>query len=164
MPPRVQLRAPGALADRAAAVLGLAGVAVTDDAAVGLLLSAGPPDPSVSDDWLVSAVPHLAVSVSTARVRLGPFVVPGGPACLRCLAVTAEEDGYGDHPAPCDGEPDAASVGLASTLAARELRVWAAGRRPATWSATVTVEPDLATYHRRWPRHPRCGCDWGEAV
>ncbi|MEO6512235.1 MAG: hypothetical protein ABIO16_14650, partial [Nocardioides sp.] len=66
------------------------------------------------------------------------------------------EDG---EPAPAPYDPLLAHA--AAALAVRDLTSYAEGDRPATWSATVTLTPDLALPQRHWARHPHCGCSWG---
>jgi hypothetical protein len=114
--------------------------------------------------------PHLLVSNLDARVRLGPFVVPGMTACLRCVdahrcdvdpghALVVEQ-----HP-PQPGEPcDPALMHLALAWAVRDLLTYVEGELPATWSATVGLAADLAVQRQAWTRHPRCGCSWGEGL
>ena len=53
----------------------------------------------------------------------------------------------------CKGEDRAA-------LLAHDVRRWAGGHEPATWSATLRVEASLAVSRREWLRHPQCGCAW----
>jgi hypothetical protein len=50
---------------------------------------------------------------------------------------------------------------LACAWAARELVSFAEGRRPATASTTVRLDPHLTALEtQQWPRHPACGCAW----
>ena len=134
-----------------------------------LLISLGEPRRSRVDRLVRDDRTHLLVALLPDRARLGPLVVPGATACLRCLdAHLAEHDprrglvleqleDRDDPPAPCD--PVLAQAAVA--LAARELTTYAEGDRPATWSATLTLGADLALPRRAWPRHPHCGCSWG---
>ncbi|NUR06735.1 MAG: hypothetical protein HOQ45_06990, partial [Nocardioidaceae bacterium] len=65
--------------------------------------------------------------------------------------------GAGTRPEPVD--PLLAALALA--WAARDLATYVDGRRPATWSATVTLQPDLSEIETRsWLRHPGCCCTW----
>ena len=112
--------------------------------------------------------PHLLVALLPDRVRLGPFVVPGVTACLRCVdAHLGEQDPRralvleqleDAEPAPTPYDPVLAHAALA--LAVRELTSYAEGDRPATWSATLTLAADLALPRQAWTRHPHCGCAW----
>ncbi|NYG55262.1 hypothetical protein [Nocardioides perillae] len=132
--------------------------------------------PEAADDLLRTATPHLHV-VATPRggARVGPFTAPGESACVRCLsAARADQDPAaplvdlqlsraratvrGDTVAPAPGDPTLVAVALG--LAAADLLRWVDGRRPQTWSATVEVDDRLDLTPRRWPLHPRCGCDW----
>lgn len=169
---RVAVVAPEPWHTSAADGLAAAGLTVAVDGelpTVTLLVSSGEPARSHVDVLVRDDRAHLLVTLLPDRARLGPFVVPGATACLRCLdAHLAEADPrrglvleqLEDHPgrpAPCD--PVLAHAALA--LAAREVASYAEGDRPATWSATLALTTDLALPQRSWPRHPHCGCSWG---
>ena len=136
---------------------------------VTLLVSVGEPPRSHVDRLVREDHPHLLLALDAGRARLGPFVVPGVTACLRCLdahlgerdprrALVLEQlEDAGGPPGPYD--PVLAHA--AAALAVRDLTSYAEGERPATWSSTITVGADLALPHRTWPRHPHCGCSWG---
>jgi hypothetical protein len=179
--------APTRLASRAACQVGVAapepwrstladwlthaGLVVADDGArptVSVLVSRGEPARSQVDDLARDDRPHLLVVLLADRVQLGPFVVPGVTACLRCLdahhgerdprraVVLAQLEDVDPTATPYD--PVLAHAGAA--LAVRELTTYAEGDRPATWSATLTLSGELALPHRTWTRHPHCGCSW----
>jgi hypothetical protein len=134
---------------------------------VSLQIGAGEPPRSRTDVLVRDDRPHLVVSLYADRARLGPFVVPGSTACLRCVdAHLAERDprralileqleGTTTSP-PID--PVLAEAAVA--LAVRELVTYAEGDRPTTWSATLTLGADLGQPPRSWSRHPHCGCSW----
>ncbi|HEY7360274.1 MAG TPA: thiamine biosynthesis protein ThiF, partial [Streptosporangiaceae bacterium] len=114
-------------------------------------------------------VPHLAAAASEAIGVVGPLVLPGRTACLRCLDLTrAERDpawplilaqltgGAADPPA-CDTVLAAA---VATQAAAHAL---AFVDRPASASAVTNgtlelVLPDWQWRRRTWAQHDRCGC------
>jgi hypothetical protein len=114
-------------------------------------------------------VPHLAAAASEAIGVVGPLVLPGRTACLRCLDLTrAERDpawplilaqltrGGADPPA-CDTVLAAA---VATQAAAQAL---AFVDRPAAASAVTNgtlelVLPDWQWRRRTWAQHDRCGC------
>jgi hypothetical protein len=123
-----------------------------------------PDDCAPADRWVVDSRPHLTVVAVPRGVRIGPFVVPGLTACLRCVRAGSDAAGEPRPPgvdlAPGPGV-DAALLALALGWAARDTRTWLGDGTPSTWSATVTVGVDLSPRVRRWPRHPHCGCSWG---
>jgi len=141
-----------------------------------VLVGVGEVPRELLDEWIREARPHLVVRLVEGRAVVGPFVLPGRTACLRCLdAYCSEEDPAwplvveqyaratrGDR---ADGIPepvDAALAAVAVGWAARDLAAYAEGAEPTTWSTTVTLAADLATVEtRRWPPHPHCGCAWG---
>ena len=134
-----------------------------------LLVTVGEPRRSLVDTMVSDDHPHLLLNLGPRGARLGPFVVPGVTACLRCLdahlgeqdprrALVLEQLEDSDAtPAPYD--PVLAHA--ATALAVRDLTSYAEGDRPATWSATITVGADLALPRHAWTRHPHCGCSWG---
>ena len=114
-------------------------------------------------------VPHLAAAASEAIGVVGPLVLPGRTACLRCLDLTrAERDpawplilaqltGGGTDPPACDTVLAAA---VATQAAAQAL---AFVDRPASASAVTNgtlelVLPDWQWRRRSWAQHDRCGC------
>jgi hypothetical protein len=114
-------------------------------------------------------VPHLAAAASEAIGVVGPLVLPGGTACLRCLDLTrAERDpawplilaqltGGGADPPACD---TVLAVAVAAQAAAQAL---AFIDRPVSVSAVINgtlelVLPDWRWRRRTWMPHDRCGC------
>jgi hypothetical protein len=114
-------------------------------------------------------VPHLAAAASEAIGVVGPLVLPGRTACLRCLDLTrAERDpawplilaqltGGGADPPACDTVLAAA----VATQAAAQALVFV--DRPVSASAVTNgtlelVLPDWQWRRRSWAQHDRCGC------
>jgi hypothetical protein len=143
------------------------------DQAVLLLLGVGEPERSRLDAAVRAGRPHLVVAAVQGRVRIGPFVVPGVTACLRCLdahlteadprrALVVEQQGEGPEPV------DPVLATLAVACAVRELITWAEGGRPSTWSATrlagAGADEPLVGDVERWVPHPHCGCSWGNQL
>ncbi|WP_159083585.1 hypothetical protein [Nocardioides terrigena] len=127
-----------------------------------------PDDCCRADPWVVDSRPHLTVAAVPDAVRVGPFVVPGLTACLRCVRAWRDGPTPSDRPVatPLAAGPgvDAGLLALALGWAARDVATWVGGGTPSTWSSTVTVGTDLRPDARSWQRHPHCGCSWGEAV
>jgi hypothetical protein len=160
--------------ERFTELLRAAAVHTGDDLVV--LLRGTEPDRSEVDALVRRDVPHVFLVAVDGTLRLGPFVQPGRTACLRCVdAHHTERDPrralvvqqYAEHPEPRDGLPEplhADLLQLALGYLARDVTNWVDGRRPATWSATVRVDPTLALPLTPWPRHPGCGCSWAPAL
>jgi bacteriocin biosynthesis cyclodehydratase domain-containing protein len=142
---------------------------------VAAVVGIGEPDRSVLDCFVGDGTPHLLVRMTEGRAVVGPFVVPTKTACLRCIDAHCTDSDpawpllvaqYASAAASDrrDGatEPvDPLLATLALSWAARDLATYAEGGRPSTWSATVTLEPDLHALETRcWLRHPGCGCSW----
>jgi hypothetical protein len=114
-------------------------------------------------------VPHLAAAASEAIGVVGPLVLPGRTACLRCLdlaraerdpawpLILAQLSGGGADPPACDTVLAAA---VATQAAAHAL---AFVDRPASASAVTNgtlelVLPDWQWRRRTWAQHDRCEC------
>lgn len=164
-------------AARAAGLLANAGLrpAGPDEAPTAwLVVCAGEPARGRLDELVREGAPHLVVTSREARIELGPFVLPGRTACLRCVdAHRAERDPRrhlvveqvawavaGGAPEPRDD----VLWSLALSWAARDLLRFVEGDRPSTWSATVEIGPCEAPRPHPWRRHPHCGCSWDEGL
>jgi bacteriocin biosynthesis cyclodehydratase domain-containing protein len=149
-------------------------VGSADRPTVVLVLSVGEVDRAELDPLVRTGTPHLLVRLVEGTVVVGPFVVPGRTACLRCIDAHRSLDDptvattVALHAAARadrrDGvaEPvDTALATLALAWAVRDLVTQAEGGRPSTWSSTVQVAPALAALTQtEWLRHPACGCSW----
>lgn len=154
-------------------LLGESGVQTTSGpaatATVVVTIGAEPRRDAV-DELMRADRPHLLLASVAGRLRVGPFVVPGLTACLRCLDEHATDRDprhplvVEQHLAPDRTDlPSQADLQLALAWTARDVVSLIHGDRPTTWSATVDVlAGGPAT--QRWRRHPRCGCAWGDAL
>ncbi|NUU18278.1 thiamine biosynthesis protein ThiF [Cellulomonas humilata] len=122
-------------------------------------------DPARGPALVSGATPHLGVVVREADTVVGPLVVPGKGACLRCLDLH-RTDADGSWPSlvaqlstgATPGEPAVtaavcAGIGAAAVLAHLDGLV---GLGPG-----VTYEvslPDAVPRRRAWAVHPECGC------
>jgi bacteriocin biosynthesis cyclodehydratase domain-containing protein len=114
-------------------------------------------------------IPHLAASAGEAIGVLGPLVVPGTSACLRCLDLTrsdrdpawplilAQLASRAAEPPACDAVLGAAVAAhaAAQALAFIDRGIWAVAVAGGTLELVL---PDWQWKRRSWPRHPRCGC------
>lgn len=138
---------------------------------VRLLVSTGAePRRDRLDESMRADRPHLLVTEVSGRIRLGPCVVPGLTACLRCLDAH-HTDRDPRHPLVVEQhvEPDPADRApeperqLALAWAVRDLVALVDGERPWTWSATIEIRA-TGPVRQEWTRHPRCGCAWGDQL
>lgn len=171
-PAPVALEAP--TEHRAAAVRALtdAGLTVADGPSpLTLVVHVGAePRRDALDPLVRSDDPHLLLTSVAGRVRLGPLVVPGATACLRCVD-EHHTDRDPRHPLVVhhhvdrdpDDRPPPGDLALGLAWAARDARLYLTGGAPTTWSATVELTDD-GPVTRPWRRHPRCGCAWAEAL
>jgi bacteriocin biosynthesis cyclodehydratase domain-containing protein len=115
------------------------------------------------------AVPHLAAAASEAIGVVGPLVLPGRSACLRCLDLTrAEHDPAwplilaqlasltAADPLACD---TVLATMVAAQAAAQALAFVDQGAAAAVTNGTLElVLPGWQWRRRTWPPHPRCDC------
>jgi hypothetical protein len=139
-----------------------------------VVLSGGEPDRDRLDPLVRHQVPHLVVRLVDGGALLGPFVVPGETACLRCIdahesvrdpdhvAVTtryAQASALPRGDGVPDLDPTLASIALA--WAVRDVTTHLDGHEPSTWSRTLHLRSDPTRREEQvWSRHPHCGCSW----
>jgi len=131
-------------------------------------------DPTRGDRLLAADLPHLSVVVRETSVVIGPLVVPGRSACLRCLDLHRTERDpqwplvLAQLLAPADRrvphEETALAQVAAGVTALQVLGHLDGHGAPACVGATLEVElPDGLACRRPWPAHPSCGCCWPPA-
>jgi hypothetical protein len=134
-----------------------------------LAVLAGPHDPELASALVRERVPHLAASASEAIGVVGPLVVPGRSACLRCLdlaradrdpawpLILAQLAGREPHPAACD----ATLATAVAAQAASQALAFVDRATPASAVVNGTLElvlPDWQWRRRTWPPHHKCSC------
>lgn len=163
----VAIDAPPLLTAALTPLLGSAGL-THDAAAEVVLVAAETPVPRDRGDPLVrSGRAHLVVEGAPDGWTVGPFVVPGVTACLRCVdAHLGEADPRRgvvlEQLARLPGSTDPLGRAQALAWAVADLRSWLGGTAPGTWSASYTLGGG-APRRREWLRHPHCGCAWDVA-
>jgi bacteriocin biosynthesis cyclodehydratase domain-containing protein len=148
--------------------------ATTAAALPDLAVLTGPRSPELQEALMGEQVPHLAVSASEAIGVVGPLVIPGRSACLRCLDLArADRDPAwplilaqlaGRHPDPlgCDA-PLAAAVAAQAAFQALALIDRACVAGAVTNGTLELVLPEWQWRRRTWLPHPRCSCGAGQA-
>jgi len=117
------------------------------------------------------AVPHLAASASEAIGVVGPLVLPGRSACLRCLDLARTErdpawplilaqlaSQAATDPLGCD---TVLATMVAAQAAAQALAFLDQGAEAAAAVTNGTLElvlPGWQWRRRTWQPHPQCGC------
>jgi hypothetical protein len=129
----------------------------------------GIPDPELAARLMRERIPHLAVSASEAIGVVGPLVLPGRSACLRCLDL-ARTDRDPAWPlilaqlASRQADPPACDAALAAAVAAHaSAQALAFIDRPAqagpvTNGTLELVLPAWQWRRRTWPPHLDCAC------
>jgi len=177
----VRVMAPEPFDAQATRLLELAGVPtgvpVDRPPYAALVIAFGEVSRDVVDQLAQDGTPHLVVRLGERAIEVGPFVVPGVTACLRCVdAHLSDEDPrrglvvqqYADAPSRrSDGVPHPVDAALATMVigaAVRDLVGYVDDERPVTWSTTVRLGPGGRERRTPWRRHPHCGCAWGVAA
>jgi hypothetical protein len=153
-----------------------------------VLVEHGAADARRAETFSSEDIPLLSVVVREASAVVGPLVLPGHSACLRCLdlhrtdldaawpvvmaQLTEHRD---DRPGvPERHAEETVSAGLVASLAALQVLHHLDGLptvgghddapavgTPATVGATLTVQlPDGLTTLQDWQPHTECGCRW----
>jgi bacteriocin biosynthesis cyclodehydratase domain-containing protein len=162
----------GLVADEIRRLLPRARVSVAETGAhAGLLVIAGDtePDRSRADDALHTGLPHLWASIRDCIGLVGPFVIPGDTACLRCAdAARTDLDpawptlvDQAAHRAPVVPAVDEPLATAVAALAVHDVAVWASGLGPQTLGAVVEIPYGFGPVQRlAIGLHPQCGCGW----
>jgi bacteriocin biosynthesis cyclodehydratase domain-containing protein len=126
------------------------------------------PEPVLLAALQAAGTAHLPVRLRDGAGVVGPLVLPGRTACLRCLELhrRAREPAWPGVAAQLVGRSGrgdpacalaTAALGTAQALAALDGLAGEGG--PVLLDATLEVEPRAGTLLRRpWPAHPDCGC------
>ena len=165
-------QARAARAGRARAGRGQAGRGQPGQAPVtrpDLVVLVGVTDPELAARLMRERIPHLAASPSEAIGVVGPLVLPGRSACLRCLdlartdrdpawpLILAQLAGRQPDPPACDASLAAA---VAAQAAAQALAFTDRPDQPGpvTNGTLELVLPGWQWRRRTWPPHPDCTC------
>jgi hypothetical protein len=134
-----------------------------------LAIMVGRHPPELRASLMQDRVPHLAVSADEAIGIVGPLVIPGSTACLRCLDLTrtdldpawplilAQLTGREPGPLACDA-PLAAAVAAQAAAQALAFIDRAVAAAAVTNGTLELVLPGWQWRRRSWPRHRDCSC------
>lgn len=107
-------------------------------------------------------IPHLPVAWEGAAVTVGPLVVPGTTACLRCVDLHRTDDGRASHrtvAAQHGRHAEETVLALAAAgAAARAVTALVDGRGVGVATTEQFASAAAAPHVERWPPHPACGC------
>jgi hypothetical protein len=169
---RVYVEGSGRVADEVRALVVAEGLTSADsaDEATALVLAADQePSRHSADEALRRGVPYLCVGIRELVGLVGPFVVPGRTACLRCVDLSRA------HTDPCwrtlveaiEAKPTVEpcrTPSLVATIAGyavQEVVTWASGAIPVSCDNVVEFPLGLGLVQTVcYPVHPQCGCGW----
>lgn len=106
---------------------------------------------------------HLPITASPTSASVGPIVMPGRTACLRCLALhqrDADPDGRRATDAAPDHASDPVLAMVAVTAAVAMLRQWIDAPETVMGRRIDFQIPDLRPREKQVHAHPGCGCLW----
>jgi bacteriocin biosynthesis cyclodehydratase domain-containing protein len=125
--------------------------------------------PLLQAELMRDQIPHLVVSASEAIGIVGPLVMPGRTACLRCLdllradhdpawpLILAQLADRPPGPLACDA-PLAAAVAAQATSQVLAVIDGAPSAVAVTNGTLELVLPGWQWRRRTWPPHPECSC------
>jgi len=126
------------------------------------------PDPRRHREFLLKGVPQLVVRLMDGIGLVGPLVLPGRTACLRCLDLhrAARDPSWPTVAAGLSGQVGTASpatVQATAALAAEQAMIavepMTSAEPPPTLDAVLELDTRRGTARRRqWAPHPECGC------
>jgi bacteriocin biosynthesis cyclodehydratase domain-containing protein len=134
---------------------------------LAVLADAAAPDPARVVALHRARIAHLVVRLRDGDGVVGPLVLPGATACLRCADLHRRD---ADPRWPllaaqlAAQEPPASGATvtclLTAVTAAVQVLAWLDGSAaPVTLDATLELSPpDPVPRRRRWAVHPACGC------
>jgi hypothetical protein len=123
-------------------------------------------DRGVTDHLLRTDQPHLLVRSAGTSVTVGPLVLPGRSACLRCCDLARRDaDPAWPRLLPQLTRLRQPSSGVltawAAAVAAAQVLAHLCGAVPESVGATLELDgADHLMRRRSWPLHPACGCAW----
>lgn len=127
-------------------------------------------DRVITDGLVRADQPHLVLRARAGGAVVGPLVLPGHTACVRCTDLTRRDTDPGwptllpqlmriAEPVTAVLTDWAASMAVAQSLSFLNLAT------AEVCGGTIEIAPeDYQTRFRSWPMHPGCGCGWGAAA
>ncbi|HKB32062.1 MAG TPA: thiamine biosynthesis protein ThiF [Streptosporangiaceae bacterium] len=134
-----------------------------------LVVLANDHDPGLVAELMADRVPHLTATAAEAIGVVGPLVVPGRSACLRCLDLTRRDRDPAwpviaaqlARKSPATPACDAMLATAVAAHAAGQILTFLDGIGPAPAATNGTLElvlPDWRWRRRTWPVHHECRC------
>jgi hypothetical protein len=122
------------------------------------------PDRLLTDRLTASGIPYLVVRLQPGRAVVGPLVIPGVTACVRCtdLVQAASDDAWPVIACALAQSPAPASPTLsawAAALAVAHTSTFLRGGDPESMRGTIEIGDDGVTRFRSWSRIPSCHCE-----
>jgi hypothetical protein len=102
--------------------------------------------------WQARGIPHLPLVLADRTIVVGPLVVPGRTACLRCARAAASGSDVGRADTPGGGVVLGAAVATVTVLAVLRGDLSLGG------ISTEIGLDEVAVTHRLWSPRPGCGC------
>lgn len=120
-------------------------------------------------EWMSEGVPHLFIEApDSARISIGPIVIPGHSPCARCVSMALEDQNPAwqeismeKHLKPASEVPVALAHHIAGLAGLEVLRFIDEGRSQLIGTrASIDYHRPTVTAQQSFTRHPACGCNW----
>ncbi len=133
---------------------------------LAVLAPVGPLDPVLVAELAEAGVPHLPAAALEGFGSVGPLVLPGRTACLRCVEFHRRDRDPGRAMvcARLGGYPAGEAAGgtvlatLVAAYTAGQVLAFVEGRASHLIGSSVDIPPGSRRRKRSWKPHPECGC------
>lgn len=129
-----------------------------------LIISTIPIEWDYVQRWMSEGSAHLHLNPLIGHeIEVGPFVLPGITACLRCVTLIKRENGTSVNQEFVPNElPSAAIAFLAGLISLAVGEYFATGRSPLLAASYWydLLQPMRSPEIRHWNFHPECGCQY----
>jgi hypothetical protein len=131
----------------------------TPPPALVVLAAEAPLRPWSAAPWQARGVAHLPVEHLAAALAVGPLVLPGRSACLRCVLGSRPATPPADPTGPgLPGPPGAPAVVLAAAVVTVTALAVLRGDESLAGISTEIGPGATTVTHRLWPALPDCRC------
>ena len=129
-----------------------------------LIISTIPIEWDYVQRWMSEGSAHLHINPLIGReIEIGPFVLPGRSACLRCVTLIKRDNGTSVEQEFVRGELPSAAIAYLSGLISLAVGEFFATGASSLLAASYWYDlllPMRSPEIRHWNFHPECGCQY----
>lgn len=120
-------------------------------------------------EWMSEGIPHLFIDApDSAKISIGPCVIPGQSPCARCISMTLEDQNSAWREIhmeklvkPASDVPVALAHNVAGLAALEVLRYMDEGQSELIGKRVgIDYHHPTSALPQSFTRHPACGCNW----